>query len=67
MLLEPIFKEFFSSFAHLSHAILSEICIYKIMAQHTSDSYGRGYVSFTYYLLYFCKQTVKVRLCELAG
>ena len=29
----------FFHFAHLSHAMLREICIYKIMVQHTSDSY----------------------------
>ena len=55
-------------FAHLSHAVLREICIYRIMVQYTSDSYGwvgaggggegrgreRGRcVSFAHYLLYF--------------
>ena len=38
--------------AHLSHAILREFCIFKIMVQHISDSYGWGYVSFAHYLLY---------------
>ena len=45
--------EIFFFFAHLSHAILWENYIYKIMVQHTCDSYGRGYVSFAHYLLYF--------------
>ena len=33
---------FFFFFAHLSHAILREIHICKIMVQHTSDRCGRG-------------------------
>ena len=44
---------FFFYFAHLSHAILREICIYKIVVERTSDSYGRRYVRFAHYLLYY--------------
>ena len=43
---------FFFLSARLSHAILREICIYKIFVQHISDSFGVGYVSLAHYLLY---------------
>ena len=33
------------SFAHLFHAIVMEVCVYTKLLHHTSDSYGRGYVS----------------------
>ena len=56
---------FFFFFPHLSHVILREICIYKIMVQHTSDSYGRGYVSFAHYLLYLPCVIDILELCSV--
>ena len=44
---------FFFFFAQFSHAMHTEICNYKIIVQHTSDSYGLGNVNFAHYLLYF--------------
>ena len=41
----------FFSFVHPSPATLKEICMYKIMVQHTSDSYGREYVTFGHYMM----------------
>ena len=48
--------EIYFRFDHLSYAIQKEICIYKIMVEHTCDSYGWGYLTFANYLLYVSRR-----------